>query len=63
LFTLAPLIGHGEKLRVTKVIALIDIEETTNIMLGIINTKDHKKGFTGVKVKVILRSKDKRERI
>ncbi len=58
MFTLAPLIAHGEKLRVAKVIALIDIEETTSIMLGIIKTKDHKKSFTGVKVKVVLRSKD-----
>ncbi len=63
MFTLAPLIAHSEKLRLPKVIALIDIEETTSIMLGIVKTKDYKKGFTCVKVKVVLRSKDKRERI
>ncbi|MFX0146453.1 MAG: Zn-ribbon domain-containing OB-fold protein [Candidatus Hodarchaeota archaeon] len=61
LFTVAKLNAHGVNLASPKVVAFIDIEGTTSAMLGIIKTNDLNKDFVGLKVKAILRSKDKRE--
>ena len=61
LFTIATLNAHGKKLEIPKVIALIDVDETSSSMLGIIKTNDFNKDFIGVKVKAVLRPKDKRE--
>jgi uncharacterized OB-fold protein len=60
-FTVVKLNAHSKNLANPKVVALIDIEGTTSAMLGILNTNDVNKDFIGVKVKAILRSKDKRE--
>ncbi len=61
LFTLAKLNAHGKKLANPKLVAFINVEGTTSTMLGIINTNNADKDFTGVKVKAILLPKDKRE--
>ncbi|MFX0080747.1 MAG: Zn-ribbon domain-containing OB-fold protein [Candidatus Hodarchaeota archaeon] len=61
LYTVAKLNAHGKKLANPKVMALIDIDGTDSVMLGIIASNDVKKDFTGVKVKAVLKSKDKRE--
>ena len=61
LFTVAKLDAHGDKMVEPKVIALIDIEKTDGAMLGIIKTNNLEKDYCGVKVKAVLRPKDKRE--
>ena len=61
LFTIAKLDAHGEKLKDAKVIALIDIDNTDGSLLGIINSKDYQKDFTGLKVKAVLRPRENRE--
>jgi uncharacterized OB-fold protein len=60
-YTVAKLNAHGEKLESPKIVALINIEGTHSSMLGTINSKDLEKDFSGVKVKAVLRPKDKRE--
>ena len=61
LFTIATLNAHGEKLENPIVIALINIDETNSNMLGVINLVDINKDYTDLKVKAVLRAKDKRE--
>ena len=61
LFTIATLNAQGEKLKTPKIIALINIDKTHGNLLGIIKTNDFKRDYSGVKVKAILRPKDKRE--
>jgi len=61
LFTVATINAHGEKMEEPKVIALIDIDKTDSAMLGIINTKDLKRDYCGVKVKAVFRPTEKRE--
>jgi uncharacterized OB-fold protein len=61
LFTVAKIDTFGEKLKEPKVIALIDIEKTDSAMIGIIKTKNLNKDHTGMKVKAVLRPKNKRE--
>lgn len=61
LYTVATLNAHGEKLEEPKVIALIDIDKTDGAILGIIKSKNLKKDFTGMKVKAMLKPKNKRE--
>jgi hypothetical protein len=61
LFTIARINAHGEKMKVPKIMALIDIDKTDGALLGIINSKDLKKDYTGVKVKANFRSRDQRE--
>jgi len=61
LYTIATLNAHGEKLENPTVVALIDVDQTTSSMLGIINLVDLNKDYTGLKVKAVLRSKEKRE--
>jgi uncharacterized OB-fold protein len=61
LFTVVTLDAHGEKLEPPKIMSLIDIEKTDGAMLGIIKTGDLEKDYSGVKVKAVLRPKDKRE--
>ncbi|MHA2185094.1 MAG: Zn-ribbon domain-containing OB-fold protein [Promethearchaeota archaeon] len=61
LYTVAKLDAHGEKMKSPKIIALIDIDGTNGAMLGTIDSNDFEKDFTGIKVKAILRPKEKRE--
>ncbi len=61
LFTLATINAHGQKMEEAKVIALIDIDNTDGAMLGIIKTNELDKDFSDVRVKAVLRLKDKRE--
>ena len=61
MFTVAKLNAHGEKLESPKVVALIEIDGTNSSMIGIIKTNDIEKDFGDMKVKAVLRSKDKRE--
>jgi uncharacterized OB-fold protein len=59
--TVATLDTFGEELKTPQVIALIDIDKTDSAMIGLIKTKNLDKDFTGVKVKAVLRPKNKRE--
>jgi uncharacterized OB-fold protein len=61
LFTVAKLNAHGVKLANPKIMALINIDGTSSSMLGIIGSNDFDKDFTGVKVKAVLKPRDKRE--
>jgi uncharacterized OB-fold protein len=61
LHTVAKLDTFGEELKPPQVIALIDIEKADSAMIGIIKTKNLDKDFTGMKVKAVLRPKNKRE--
>ena len=61
LFTTAMINAHGVKLEEPKVIALIDIDKTNGAMLGIIKSSNLDKDYSGVKVKAVLKPKDKRE--
>ncbi|MFX0187597.1 MAG: Zn-ribbon domain-containing OB-fold protein [Candidatus Hodarchaeota archaeon] len=61
LFTVATINAHGKKMEKPKIIALIDIEKTDGAMLGIIKTNDLENDFCGVKVKAVLKPKEKRE--
>jgi uncharacterized OB-fold protein len=61
LFTVATIDTFGEELKEPKVVALIDIEKTDSAMLGLIKTKNKDKDYTGMKVKAVLRPKNKRE--
>jgi len=61
LFTVAKLNTHGVKLANPKIVALINIDGTSSSMLGIIGSNDFDKDFTGVKVKAVLKPRDKRE--
>jgi uncharacterized OB-fold protein len=61
LYTVAKLDTFGEKLKEPKLIALIDIEKTDSAMIGIIKTRNLDRDFAGMKVKAILRPKNKRE--
>ncbi|MBW1815137.1 MAG: Zn-ribbon domain-containing OB-fold protein [Deltaproteobacteria bacterium] len=61
LFTKATLNAHGVKMEEPKVIAVIEIDNTDSTMLGIIKTNELDKDFFGVRVKAVLRPKDKRE--
>jgi uncharacterized OB-fold protein len=61
LHTVATIDTFGEKLKTTQVIALIDIDKTDSAMIGLIKTKNLDKDFTGMKVKAVLRPKNKRE--
>ena len=60
LWTIATLDAHGNKLEEPKVVGLIDIDKTDSAMLGIIKIKKEK-DLCGVKVKAVLRPKNKRE--
>jgi uncharacterized OB-fold protein len=59
--TVATLDTFGEELKPPKVIALIDIDKTDSAMIGLIKTRNLDSDFTGVKVKAVLRPKNKRE--
>lgn len=62
LWTIVALDAHGDKLETPKIVALIDIDKTDSAMLGIIQPKGKKeKDLCGVKVKAVLRPKNKRE--
>ncbi len=61
LFTVAKLNAHGKKLATPKVVAFIEVGGTNSCMLGIINTNNFDRDLMGLKVKAILRPKDKRE--
>ena len=60
-FTVAKLNAHGKKLATPKVVAFIEVGGTNSCMLGIINTNNFDRDLMGLKVKAILRPKDKRE--
>jgi len=61
LFTVAMLNPYGEKLKEPKVMALIQIDRTDSLMIGVINTKNLDADITGRKVKAVLQPKSKRE--
>ena len=61
LYTVATLDAHGDKLPEPKVVALIDIDKTDGAILGIVKTKNLKKDLCGMKVKAVLKPKNKRE--
>jgi len=61
LYTIAKLDAHGNKLKDPKIIALIDIDKTNGSLLGIINSNEYEKDFTGMQVRAILRPKGSRE--
>jgi uncharacterized OB-fold protein len=61
LFTIAKLDAHGEKMKEPKIMALIDIEKTNGSILGVINSNDYEKDFSGVQVQAVLRPKANRE--
>ncbi len=61
LYTVATINAHGKKMESPKIMALIDIAETDGALLGVINTDDTEKDFTGLKVKANFRPKDARE--
>jgi len=61
LFTIATLDAHGNNLKQPKIVALIDIDQTDGALLGIINSPNLDKDFSGAKVKATFREKSKCE--
>jgi uncharacterized OB-fold protein len=61
LFTIAKLNAHNEKLANPKIVALVNIDGTDSMMLSSIGSNDINKDFAGVKVKAVLKAKNKRE--
>ncbi len=61
IFTIAAIDSHGDKLETPKIVALIRIDQTHGATMGIVNSTEFERDFTNIKVKAVLKPKDKRE--
>jgi len=61
LFTVVTIDSYGEKLEESKVIGMINIDNTDGVLLGVIKTDDINEELRGKKVQAVFKSKGERE--